>query len=66
MKANESKKAFISFHLFFRIEPFQWVAGEKMKKSRAVSGCAQNVSKPLLHPSPRTRRPSRAIPPAGI
>jgi hypothetical protein len=32
MKGNESKKAFISFHLFVRIGTFQSVTGEKNKK----------------------------------
>jgi hypothetical protein len=32
MKENESKIAFIFFHLFFRIWPFQWVMADSNKK----------------------------------
>jgi len=32
-KQNESKIAFICFHLFLRINTFQSVTGEKIKKS---------------------------------
>jgi hypothetical protein len=35
MSLNESKFTFICFHLFFRIWTFQWVTGEKIKKSAA-------------------------------
>jgi hypothetical protein len=37
MSLNASKFAFISFHFLFRIEPFQWVAGEKNKKNRFLA-----------------------------
>jgi hypothetical protein len=36
-QANESKIAFICFHLFFRIGTFQRVTPEKNKKFGAVS-----------------------------
>jgi hypothetical protein len=48
MQINESKIAFISFYLFFRIVTFQWVKAEKIKKSAVVLisrlGCGSDVS----------------------
>jgi hypothetical protein len=38
MSLNASKFAFIYFHFLFRIEPFQWVAREKIKKSLLRAG----------------------------
>jgi|SRR5580693_6210965 hypothetical protein len=47
MKVKESKIAFISFYLLFRIGTFQWVMAKKGKKSDAastrVTGCAGGV-----------------------
>jgi hypothetical protein len=49
---NESKKACISFLLFFRIVSFQWFMSKKIKKSASVPtrawGCAQTSLAPVL------------------
>jgi hypothetical protein len=48
MQVNEGKIAFICFHLFFRIEPFQRVTSEKNKKIpcclNSPPGLRSNVS----------------------
>jgi hypothetical protein len=47
MKGNESKIAFICFHLFLRIGAFQWVTREKNKKiplgSTRFPGCGKRA-----------------------
>jgi hypothetical protein len=48
MKANESKIAFICFHLFFRIGTFQRVTAEKNKKfSRRLNSPPRLCARPL-------------------
>jgi hypothetical protein len=52
LQINESKKAFICFHLLFGIGTFQWVTSEKIKNSGRLStravGCAEMPHQPLL------------------
>jgi hypothetical protein len=63
MKTNESKMAFIGFHLFFRIGTFQWVTSEKNKKFRRLPHSRPrlwaNRAKPpfRLHVSRPARQP---------
>jgi hypothetical protein len=69
IKANKRKqKAFICFHLFFRIGTFQWVTGEKNHfKSDLVSGCVSNVSSALVVLDARApRRAIRSDDPKGV
>jgi hypothetical protein len=51
VQINESKIAFICFHLFFRIGTFQRVTSEKIKnfslRLSAPWGCKSNVSNSL-------------------
>jgi hypothetical protein len=47
MQINESKIAFICFHLFFGIGPFQWVAADKNKKSFAAFAGLEGLKRGL-------------------
>jgi hypothetical protein len=68
MKENESKIAFICFHLLFQIEPFQGLAAEKNNKisdplpGRSVHarGCKTQFSYPSrpFGPPKKRRRPT--------
>jgi hypothetical protein len=56
MKVKESKIAFISFYLLFRIGTFQWVMAKKIKKSDSAStrvvGCVGVSFHPFLRGAP--------------